>query len=379
MSTAYFECFNGIAGDMVIGAMLHAGLPLEHLQDELSKLGLSGYKISVEEKWRTIHGADFKVHIEDKSYHKKYAEIIRIIEDSSLSGFVKGLSKKIFKRMGEAESAVHGYSVGDVHFHEVGDIDAIVDVVGACIGVEYFNFDLIAASPIPFGGGSVKCAHGVLPNPAPATLELLKGIPLETCAIKDEIVTPTGAAIITTIAQHFGESPLQKIEKIGYGFGDKDYGERVNALRLLIGDGFPVVVIEANIDDMNPQIFGYVMERLLERGAVDVLMQPMQMKKNRPGILLSCQSPWNKKDELIDIILKETTTFGVRYYPVERKVLKRELKTVIVENMNVRIKQGFDDDGNLIKEIPEYEDVKRLAREKNLSLQSVYKLVLEKV
>lgn len=379
MKTAYFDLFSGIAGDMILGSMLHAGFPFDHLKKELSKLSIDGYDLSCEQKWKMVHGVDFKVLIKNKSYHKGLKEINGMIEISPLSDFVKSLSQKIFSRLAQAEAKAHGCGIDEVHFHEVGDIDAIVDIVGAAIGFEFFQFDHISSSPIPFCRGEINCAHGKIPNPAPATVELLKGFNVEPCDLNEEIVTPTGAAIITTVAQNFGGCPIQRIEKISYGLGDKDFGNRLNALRLLIGDGFPIVVIEANIDDMNPQVYDHVMERLFENGAVDVSLQPIQMKKNRPAVLLSCQSPWNKKDELIDIILKETTTFGVRYYPVERKVLRRELKTVAIEKNSVRIKQGFDDEGNLIKSIPEYDDIKRLAKELNLPLQSAYKLVLEKV
>ncbi len=371
MSVAYFDCFSGIAGDMVLGAMVDAGMPLSYLKRELSKISIGGYEISKKQKGRVISGTNLHVATRRELARSDYKTIKNLIAKSKLHDRVKKIAQLIFYRLAEAESKVHGVGVGDAHFHEVGAVDSIVDVVGSAIGFEYFGFREIFSSPLPITRGRVRSMHGMLTVPAPATLHLIKGVPLEKAPVKDEIVTPTGAAIITTVAKHFGECPLQKIEKVGYGYGDKTFPGIPNALRLMIGEGYPVIVIEANIDDMNPQIFDYVMERLFDAGAVDVVLQPVQMKKNRPAILLQCQVPWDKKDKAIDVILRETTTLGVRYYPVERKVLTRELRTIKTKSGRIRIKIAMDDKGKIVKRIPEYEDVKRLAKKSGKSIQAI--------
>ena len=375
MSIAYFDCFSGIAGDMVLGSMVDAGLPLSYLKRELSKLQLRGYEIVRKEKRGAISGTNLHVITKKELGRSDYKTIRALIKKSKLSSQVKLIALAIFERLAEAEGKIHGVSKERAHFHEVGAVDSIVDIVGSSIGFEYFGFDEIYSSPLPVTRGRIRSAHGLLPVPAPATLHLIKGVPLEKAPVKDEIVTPTGAAIITTVAKHFGECPLQKIEKVGYGFGDKTFSGIPNALRLMIGEGYPVVVIEANIDDMNPQIFDYVMERLFKAGAVDVALQPIQMKKNRPAILLHCQAPWDKKENAIDVILKETTTLGVRYYPVERKILMREMKTVQTRFGKIRVKIARDDRGNIIKSIPEYNDLKKLSRRTGRSMLSVLQTV----
>jgi hypothetical protein len=368
MTIAYFDCFSGIAGDMVLGAMIDAGLPLPYLKKTLSRLPVGGYELVRKNKKGAISGTNLHVITKKELGRSDYRTIRALINRSRLSSQVKLISLAIFERLAEAESSIHGVSKERAHFHEVGAVDSIIDIVGSSIGFEYFGFDEIYSSPLPITRGRIRSAHGLLPVPAPATLYLIKGVPLEKAPVKDEIVTPTGAAIITTVARQFGECPLQKIEKIGYGFGDKTFPGIPNALRLMIGEGYPVVVIEANIDDMNPQIFDYVMERLFKAGAVDVALLPVQMKKNRPGIILHCQSPWDKKEKMIDIILRETTTIGVRYYPAERKVLTRELKVVRTKAGKMKVKIAKDEHGKIVKVIPEYEDLKRLARKTKRSI-----------
>lgn len=361
MAIAYFDCFSGIAGDMVLAALVDCGLPFSHLKKELSKLNLKGYTLKQERKNNQIAGTKIHVLVKQGPNSCDYKTIREIINTSKLSKSVKDRALSIFERLARAEAKVHGVSLDKVHFHEVGDIDSIIDIVGSAIGFDYFGFKEIYSSPLPITRGRIKAKHGLLPVPAPATAHLIKGIPLEKAPVSEEIVTPTGAAIITTMAKHFGECPLQKVEKVGYGFGDKVFPKIPNALRLMIGEGYPVVIIEANIDDMNPQVYDYVMERLFKVGAVDVTLQSIQMKKNRPGILLQCQAPWNKKDAAMDVILKETTSIGVRYYPVERKVLRRELKTICTKYGPVRVKVVSDDKGQVLKHLPEYEDVKKLS------------------
>jgi len=373
MSIAYFDCFSGIAGDMVLGAMVDAGLPLSHLKRELWKLRLGGYEIRRKQKGKIISGTNLQVITKRELPKSDYKTIKNLINRSRLSKNVKEVAGAIFHKLAKAEATVHGVSIDRAHFHEVGAVDSIVDIVGSAIGFEYFGFKEIFSSPLPITGGRVRAMHGMLPVPAPATLEIIKGVPLEKAPVKDEIVTPTGAAIITTVAKQFGECPLQKIEKVGYGYGDKVFPGIPNALRLMIGEGYPVVVIEANIDDMNPQIFDYVMERLFDVGAVDVALQPIQMKKNRPAILLHCQAPWGKKDKAIDIILKETTTLGVRYYPIERKILTREIKTFKTKHGKIRVKIAVDDKQKIVKYIPEYNDIKKLSKRTKKSMLAIYR------
>ncbi len=371
MVIAYFDCFSGIAGDMILGAMVDAGLPLSYLKRELSKLSVGGFEIKLQRQKGPVGGTNLHVITKKELPRSDYTTIRALINRSKLSSEVKLISSAVFERLAEAEGKVHGVPKERAHFHEVGAIDSIVDIIGSAIGFEYFGFDEIYSSPLPMTRGRIRSAHGLLPVPAPATLHLIKGVPLEKAPVRDEIVTPTGAAIITTVAKHFGECPLHKIETLGYGFGDKRFPGIPNALRLMIGEGYPVVVIEANIDDMNPQIFDHVMERLFRAGAVDVMLQPIQMKKNRPAVMLHCQAPWDKKDKVIDVILRETTTMGVRYYPVERKVLKRGFKTVKTRLGKIRMKTAYDNDDKAIKSVPEYEDVIKLARKTGRSVLSI--------
>ncbi len=378
---AYFDCFSGVAGDMVLGALVDAGLPLAVLKRELGKLTLAGYTIQRARQRgpRRIMGTNLHVRVAKELPDARYARIKRLIERSKLKSAVKALSLAIMEKLAAAEARVHGVPIADVHFHEVGAVDSIVDCVGAAIGIDYFGFDAIAASPLPITRGTIACAHGILPVPAPATLEIIKGIPLEPSPVNDEIVTPTGAAILASVTTHFGACPLQRIEAVGYGYGDKVFPGIPNALRLMIGVGFPMVVIEATIDDMNPQVFEYVMERLFEAGALDVSLQPLQMKKNRPGTVISCQMPWRDKDAAVEIIMRETTTTGVRYYPVDRRVMTREMKTVRTKHGSIRVKVATDREFGIVKHIPEYEDMKKLAKKKGVPLIHVHRELLKKI
>lgn len=371
MSIAYFDCASGIAGDMILGAMMDCGLPLRYLTSELSKLHLGGYQVKRKKisSGMGIKGISVRVDVRKESALSHYEDIRKLIKGSKLSGGVKELACEIFHRLAKAEAHVHGFkNLEKVHFHELSSTDSIVDIVGAAIGFNYFDFGGIYSSPLPMNRGIIKCHHGALNIPAPATMELIKGVPLERSYIKEELVTPTGAAIITTVAENFGESPIQKVKRTGYGYGEKKIPGVTNALRLILGEGYPVVVIEANIDDMNPQFFDYVMDRLFKAGAVDVYLQNIQMKKNRPAVLLQCQAPWDKKDTVIDIILRETTTIGVRYYPVERRIFKRDLRVVKTKIGSVRVKAAIDENGKVIKRIPEYEDIKRISAKKKISI-----------
>jgi hypothetical protein len=371
MAIAYFDCFSGAAGDMILGAFVDAGLPLALLRRKLRLLPIGAFELKLH-KGPDFSGANLCVIAGDEPAHADYQSLDKAIAGSKLAKDERDLARAILSRLAHAEARVHGMPVDKVHFHEVGATDSIVDIVGAAIAVHHFGFDRIHCSPLPMSRGNVKCRHGVLPVPAPATLELLKGVPLERTEVKQEMVTPTGAAILTEICSHFGSCPLQVIERTGSGFGDRRIEGRPNMLRLLIGEGFPAVVLETDIDDMNSELFGPLMEKLLRAGAADATLEPIQMKKGRPGIRLRCVSPWDFKDRLMDMILAETTTFGVRYWPVERKMLTREFVKGKVKHGSMTFKIGRDAKGRIVKAMPEFEDVKRLARKTRRPLPEVY-------
>lgn len=372
MTIAYFDCGSGVAGDMVLGALIDAGMPLAHLTAQLKRLQIGAYEIRAVRKKQGIRGTNVSVRAGAAAHHADYRSLDRRLRTCRLSKPIREIARAIFATLARAEGAVHGVAVDRVHFHEVGAIDSLVDIVGAAIGVEYFGFADICSSPLPMARGHVRCAHGVLPVPAPATLEILKGLPLEPTSIREEIVTPTGAAILATLASRFGECPLQTVERVGYGFGDKVIPGHCNALRIMIGEGFPAVHIETDIDDMNPQLFEGASERCFAVGAVDVHLEALQMKKGRPGVKLVAIAPWEAKDRVIDAILRETTTFGVRYWPVERRILTRELIQRKTKRGTFTFKVGRDASGRIVKVVPEYESVKRLARSQQRPLVEVH-------
>lgn len=374
----YFDCFSGVAGDMIIGAMLDAGLPFNHLKNELKKLHLHGYDLARKIEQRgVIGGINFQVNAKSHEHsHSHFSEIVRLIKNSHLSKNVKDVSCAIFETLAKAEAHVHRTKVNDVHFHEVGAIDSIVDIVGSAIGLDYFKFNAVYSSPLPITRGWVKCQHGKIPVPVPATLEILKGVSIIPSPVKDEIVTPTGAAILKTVVKEFGANPIREIKKIGYGHGDKNFKEIPNSLRLIIGEGEPLVVVEANIDDMNPQIYEYLIEELMKNGAIDVTITPALMKKKRPGNQIQVLCEGSPREKLIKIILKETTSIGVRYYPVSRSILNREIKIVKTKYGTVRVKIASLD-GKILNVNPEYEDCKKIARAKRVPFKEVYNQVLK--
>lgn len=391
MSIAYFDCFSGIAGDMTLGALCDAGLPLPYLQRELRKLGIGGYRLRRRRDYRgAIGGTKVIVDIPaDDHHHRHYTDIRRLIARSRLGVPVKEMAQAIFLRLARAEGRAHRIPIDRVHFHEVGAIDAIVDIVGAAIGLAYFGFDAIYASPLPLmvsrsnHRGFILSAHGRLPLPPPATLELLKGVPIVRAPVKAELVTPTGAAIITTVAKGFGECPLRTIQTIGYGLGSSDFRAIPNALRLCIGAGAPTIAIEANVDDSSPQIYDYLIDELLNRGAIDVTIRPVVMKKRRPAVCLHVICEESVRERLIQCIFRETTSFGVRYYPIERRMLTREIRTVRTKYGPIRVKCGWAGshagNGELVQVSPEYEDCKRLARAKGVPLREIFRLAQEAV
>jgi len=379
MRIAYFDCFSGVSGDMILGALIDAGADLNKLESELSKLKISGFTLKAEKTNRKgISGTRFFVDADHSHAERHLTDIERIMDNSGLADDIKAKAKAIFRDLAEVEAKIHNTNPGDVHFHEIGGLDSIVDVVGSLIVMKMLGIETMYASRIPVGTGFVECDHGVLPLPAPATLELLKGIPVYASSIDKELVTPTGIAILKHVVQSFGTIPEMKIERIGYGAGSRDL-KIPNLLRVWIGETEvkqeyeqdEVILIETNIDNMNPEILGYALERLLERGALDVFMTPIFMKKNRPGTLLSILITPDKLDETISIIFAETHSLGIRFQRLERRKLPRELITVETSFGPVRVKVGhIDTEKRIIS--PEYEDCREIAARLGIPLRKVY-------
>jgi uncharacterized protein (TIGR00299 family) protein len=437
MRIAYLECFSGISGDMFLGALVDAGVPARLMEEtvvalgvgaklEISRVvrsGISAPKVDVwvdgekdmprEEYWaeqdaaRAIlpakashdhehpHGHEHSHHKnaeksrakapaphehEHAHSHRGLTEIRQIISAAAISESAKTTAIRTFEALGAAEAKIHSVPVESIHFHEVGAADAIVDIVCAAVGVEALGVDEIVCSPLNVGGGTVKCAHGTFPVPAPATVELLKGVPVYSTGIEAELVTPTGAAIARTLATRFSAFPEMKIEKSGYGAGSRDFPGHPNVLRLVIGEALPLLagktksetvsVLEANLDDLNPQVFGYVMDRLLEEGALDVFGMPVQMKKNRPGTLLTVLCKPEDTEKLAQLIFSETTTLGVRRREESRQTLARRWENVRTEWGEVRIKIASMN-GTVTNYAPEYEDCRRIAAEHHVPLKTV--------
>jgi uncharacterized protein (TIGR00299 family) protein len=378
---AYFDCFSGISGDMVLGALVDAGADLRAIEAELRKLGLEGWSISASRVKRgEIFATRVEVETSEGHHHRGLSIILQRIDNAKLAPRAAERARKIFTRLAEAEAKVHQQPIEQVHFHEVGAVDSIVDIVGAAVGFELLGIDEFACSAFDVGAGQAQTAHGLLPVPAPATSELLKGAPMFSSGIVKELVTPTGAAIATTLASRYAEIPKMTLKAIGYGAGSADLKEKANVLRLLIGESAvtepaeywdaPVTVIETNIDDMSPQIYGYFVERALETGALDVFSCSAQMKKNRPGQLITilCEPP--NVSRLIDLIFRETTTIGVRTHEVRRRTLARESVTVETPFGEVCMKISRMH-GSVLNATPEYEDCRRIATQKNIPLKDV--------
>ncbi len=366
---------------MVLGALVDAGADLRTIEAELRKLGLEGWTISAEKVKRgAIFATHVKVETSEEHHHRGLSIILGRIDKAGLAPRAAERARRIFTRLAEAEARVHNVPVEEVHFHEVGAVDSIVDIVGAAIGFELLGIDEFACSALDVGAGQVKTAHGLLPVPAPATAELLRGAPMYTSGIARELVTPTGAAIATTLSTRYAQIPEMTLQAVGYGAGSADLKEKANVLRILIGENAtseagehwdaPVSVIETNLDDMSPQIYGYFVERALAAGALDVFSTAVQMKKNRPGVLLTILCDAVHTARLIDLVFRETTTIGVRTYDVRRKVLDRELIPVATPFGEVRMKISRMN-GSVLNATPEYEDCQRLAAEKGIPLKQV--------
>jgi hypothetical protein len=365
---------------MFLGAMLHAGLPEETLRAEVGKLGLDGYTLGIDRVVKQgISSVDFSVSVADQKAHRHLKDILAIIHRAGLPQPVKDRASAIFLRLAEAEAAVHGTTIYRVHFHEVGAVDAIVDIVGAAIAVHQLRLDRIVCSPIPTGHGTVSCAHGVMPLPAPATAKLLElaGAPLASCDEPGELTTPTGAAVVTILADEFGPPPAMRIERIGYGAGDRDGRTRPNVLRVMIGsacDGGDaddqVMVLEANLDDATGQQIGCAFDALFEAGALDVFATAIQMKKNRPGVLLSVLTTINRAAACEDALFRQTTTFGVRRHVSRRTKMSRDVQTVETAFGPIRVKIGLRE-GRVQLVAPEYDDCAAAARAGGASLHEV--------
>lgn len=379
MKIAYFDCFSGISGDMVLGALVDSGVDIAYLRKELGKLGISGYNISAKKVEKNhISGTKVDIDIRERHKHRGLKDINGIIDKSALDQDIKDLSKKIFLRLTSAESRVHNTDIEKIHFHEVGALDAIIDIVGIAIGLKKINADKIYCSKLNVGSGFVRCAHGVMPVPAPATMELLKGVPVYSTDVKGELVTPTGAAVIMSIAADFGGMPQMRVEKVGYGAGKSDF-EHPNLLRIVIGeaaedyDSDVITVVETNIDDMNPEYYWHIVEKMLENGALDAYLTNIIMKKGRPAVKLSVICVPENTDRLAEMIFRETTTFGVRIYETRRKKLLVEKKDVATKYGTVGIKIGKSKSG-IVTISPEYRDCKKIADENNVALRDVYDL-----
>jgi len=403
----YFDCFSGISGDMALGALVDAGLPLDELTRALGSLALGDAHIHAERVLRAgVSAIKFKVHEHEHDHahehhhrdhdhhdrgagahrhahaHRSLSEIFRLIDGSSLSTAGRARAKAMFQRLGEAEAAIHQMPVEEVHLHEVGALDSIIDIAGIVFAMEWAGADRVVCSPLNVGGGMVQSAHGLFPVPAPATVSLLGDAPVYSGTVQKELVTPTGALIATTFAESFGPLPSMSIERVGYGAGERDDPVTPNVLRVLIGRAANerpaerVTVLECEIDDMNPQIFGVAMDRLYAAGALEVFYVPVQMKKNRPGTLLTVIAPPEKRSQMADVIFRETTTIGLRHAEVERECLAREIVVVETPLGTVRFKIARRD-GRIVNATPEFDDCTKLAAANNLSVKEVQTIAIQ--
>ena len=386
MKTAYFDCFSGISGDMMLGALLACtGVGEAPFREQLAALGVPGYELSIRTVTRegiTATDVDVKLTETDQGHGRHLSDIARILGESGLSARVREQAVAVFTRLADAEAKIHGTSRDTIHFHEVGAVDAIVDIVGTCLLLEMLGVERVAVSALPCGYGTVWCQHGWMPIPAPATVELLRGFPVYSVDIQGELVTPTGAALVTTLAEPAtaGKMPAMRVLASGYGAGKKQFKpDMPNLLRVILGEtedaadptSQTVAVLETNLDDQNPEGFDLLMERAFAAGALDVFFTPIQMKKNRPATLLTLLCPPETADMLAAILFRETGTFGVRVREQRRYTLARSWRTVKTEFGDIRLKAGAWQ-GEEVTVAPEYEDCKRAAQEHGVPLRRVY-------
>lgn len=390
MRTLFFDCFAGASGDMILGALVAAGADARALQDQLALLDVSDFEVSFETVDRSgISATHARVRTSDEKQHRHLSAILKIISASRLSDTIKARASRIFERLGEAEARVHNVPVEKIHFHEVGAMDAIIDVVGACVGFELLAIDRFVSSPLHVGSGMVEMAHGRFPVPPPAVAELLRDAPVYATDIVGELVTPTGAAIISTVCAEFGALPRMRVAATGYGAGTREYKDFPNVLRVMIGETDEattarektfnseslimreaLVMIETNLDDTTPQTLGYVSERAFALGALDCFLTPVQMKKNRPGVLVSILCRPVEQEALTKLLFDETTTLGVRSYEVERRALEREFVGVETEFGTINVKVARRD-GRVSNVAPEFEDCRAAALKAGVPLHVV--------
>jgi uncharacterized protein (TIGR00299 family) protein len=381
MKIAYFDCSSGISGDMVLGAILSAGCELDRMEAQLRRLPLTDWKISREKVRRNgIAATRAIVEYGESRHHRSLGHILQLIREASLPARIADRACAIFQRLGEAEARVHDIPVERVHFHEVGAVDAIIDIVGTAAGLELLNIDEIVCSPLNVGGGRVRTEHGIMPVPAPATADLLRGAPTYSNGLEHELVTPTGAAIVAALSSRFGAQPVMTVAAIGQGAGAADFPGQPNILRIFVGEAAQsaeresnresVVVLEANLDDMSPQIYGYFADVALAAGALDVFATPVFMKKNRPGQLVTVLCDSATEAALTELLFRETTTLGVRRSMGTRQTLRRELVTVDTSFGAIRIKVARLN-GHILNVAPEFDDCRAAATEKGVPLKRV--------
>lgn len=388
MKVLYFDCFSGISGDMTMGALLDLGIDQQLFLMELAKLNLHGYEIKIERKSNNgILGTDVKIVLHE-SHHQNHIHAERnlngielLIDSSCLKQNVKELSRKVFREIAAAEAKVHNKSINDIHFHEVGAVDSIVDIVGVAICIDMLDVKKIFSSPLHDGYGFIECQHGTIPVPVPAVMEMLKDsqIPLISEDINTELITPTGMGLIKCLASSFGNMPAMLIDRIGYGMGKRDTG-KLNALRVVVGTLFgedsyyeEISVLETNIDDMSAEILSFTAEQLLKNGALDVFYTPIYMKKNRPAVMLTVLTDKGKEEKMVDIMLKETSTLGVRRSMSGRVCMDREVIRVDTDYGEVRVKVATK--GDIKKFSPEYEDCREMANKTGMSIKDIYEMV----
>jgi uncharacterized protein (TIGR00299 family) protein len=383
MKILYYDCFSGISGDMNLGAMIDLGVSRTLLTKELGKLNLKGWRIIAEKDQRHgIYGTKVTVKLTKHEHHHRHlSDIEKIISKSKLDERTRGLSMRIFMKVAKAEALVHGIAVEKVHFHEVGAMDSIIDIVGAAICFNALKVDEVHVSPVELGGGFVKCEHGTLPVPAPATTEIIKGMPVKVGGVNFEATTPTGAAILSTLGTKFGYPAGFKVIKTGYGVGQKENPDVPNLLRVFLGEteekksGHDAILLECNIDDMNPEFFDYISEKLFNAGASDVYITNIIMKKGRPGNVLNVICETGTEEKLNEIIFTESTSVGIRSFPFRKDTLVRKLEVIKSNYGNVTVKRSFYKN-RLVSFKPEYEDCKKIALEKGIPVKEVYNNIM---
>ncbi len=383
MKIAYIDCFSGISGDMFLGALLDAGLSFEELKLCLQTLPLDGYSLETKREARNqIFGTRLTVKLEGKEQVPRNLKTIReIIEHGNLSRKVKDKSIEIFEDLANVEGKIHNRPTEEIHFHEIGAVDSIIDIVGTVYGIECMGIRALSISPLPLGSGFVETGHGRIPIPAPATLALLEGVPIFDSGVEHEMVTPTGAALVKRLVSSFGAIPSMVVRKVGYGVGKRDLPDRPNLIRILIGDENSeqdvdtVVILETNLDDTSPEYLGYLMDRLFDAGALDVIFCPVQMKKNRPGTQIQVMGQPDQRDAFIEILFRESPTLGIRFRYSQRKLLKRTSTEVDSPWGKIIVKKVLDRDG-LPFFLPEYEACKEIALKNNRPLREIFYWVM---